>query len=241
MQTSQSPANEVSLQISQALAAHLKYSPEQLEAIESSEPLIAAKDRCLSAVYHATGNIPLWVNDNGPTERAAIARTYLHAAATEGLRPEDYETEEIGRLWSSLNTQDLALLDTLITYNLLLYAHDVSYGQLESHSTNPKIFFDTGRQDFDPLVAIKSIIAAPDLTAYLAALPPSHQHYKALKNALKTYRADRRSGRLEVDTRPARPCVQAKSTPACRPSASGFTSPAIWKKLTSQTPITTSP
>lgn len=187
-QTSLGPANEVSLQISQALAAHLKYSPEQLEAIESSEPLIAAKDRCLSAVYHATGNIPLWVNDNGPTERAAVARNYLHAAATEGLRPEDYKTGEIDRLWSSLNTQDLALLDILITYNLLLYAHDVSYGQLESHSTNPKIFFDTGRQDFDPLLAIKSIIAAPDLTAHLAALPPSHQHYKALKNALKTYR-----------------------------------------------------
>jgi L,D-transpeptidase YcbB len=184
----QDPANEVSLQISQALAAHLKYSTEQLEAIESFVPLIASRDRCLSAVYHATGNIPLWVNDNGPSERAAIARSYLHAAAAEGLRPEDYGVEEIDRLWSSLDSQDLALLDTLLTYNLLLYAHDVSYGQYESYSTNPKIFFDTGRQDFDPLRTIKSIIADPDLTAHLATLPPTHQHYRALKDALRTYR-----------------------------------------------------
>lgn len=181
-------AAEVSLQISQALATHLKYSPEQLQAIQSSTPVIASKDRCLSTVYHATGNMPLWVTDNGPSERAAIAIDFIRAAATEGLRPEDYGIEEIARLWSSKNTADLALLDTLITYNLLLYAHDVSYGQLESLIANPKIFYDTGRQDFDPITTAKTLIAAPDLAAYLASLPPSHQHYRALKAALQTYR-----------------------------------------------------
>lgn len=181
-------ATDVSLQISQALAAHLKYSPEQLQAIESTSPVIASMDRCLSTVYHATGNIPLWVTDSGPTERAALAVNFLRAAATEGLRPEDYATVEITRLWPSKNTADLALLDTLITYNLLLYAHDVSYGQLESHAANPRIFYDTGRQDFDPITTTKTLIAAPNLSAYLASLPPSHQHYKALKTALQSYR-----------------------------------------------------
>lgn len=181
-------AAEVSLQISQALATHLKYSPEQLQAIQSPPPVIASKDRCLSTVYHATGNTPLWVTDNGPSERAAVAIDFIRAAATEGLRPEDYGLEEITRLWSSKNTADLALLDTLITYNLLLYAHDVSYGQLESLIANPRIFFDTGRQDFDPITTAKTLIAAPDLAAYLASLPPSHQHYQALKAALQTYR-----------------------------------------------------
>lgn len=181
-------ATEISTQLSLELATHLKYTQEDLRNKPSSAPLIASRDRCLAKIYHATGDKPLWVDDNGPTKAAAVAFNALLAAESEGLVPSDYKTGEIGRIWSSKSIPDLALLDTLLTYNLLLYAHDVSYGQLESHATNPKIFFDTGRQDFDPLAAARAIFTAPDLAAHLANLPPAHQHYKALREALKTYR-----------------------------------------------------
>ncbi len=187
-------APDISAQLSQALAIHLKYTPDELRAAESPIPLkspiplIASQDRCLATIYHATGDKPLWVNENGPTARAATAFSYLRAADTEGLVPADYKAEEIANLWSSRNIPDLALLDTLLTYNLLLYAHDVSYGQLESYATNPNILQDTGRQDFDPLITAQTIFAATDLAEYLASLPPGHQHYKSLKIALKTYR-----------------------------------------------------
>ena len=182
-------ADEVSLPISRELLNHIKYTPEQFQALAPPGPLIASKDLCLAAVYHAAGNQPIWVADNGPTERAAIALRFLQSAAEEGLHPEDYAIPEIIRLWPLRNPEDLALLDTLLTYNLLLYAHDVSYGQLESRSANPTIFHDTGRQDFDPLATMRSIVAAPDLAAHLATLPPAHRHYRALKTALQKYRA----------------------------------------------------
>ncbi|MDP3479235.1 MAG: L,D-transpeptidase family protein [Desulfoprunum sp.] len=187
-------ATDISVQLSQALATHLKYTPDELRGVESPIPLkspiplIASQDRCLATIYHATGDKPLWVSDSGPSARAAVAFGYLQAAETEGLVPADYKTEEIAKLWSSKNIPELALLDTLLTYNLLLYAHDVSYGQLESYATNPNILQDTGRQDFDPLITAQTILAATDLSEYLASLPPAHQHYKALKEALKTYR-----------------------------------------------------
>lgn len=181
-------AAEVSLPISRELLGHIKYSPEQLQTMEPPRPLIAAKDFCTAAVYHAVGNLPIWVTDDGPTERASIALRFLQSAAEEGLRPEDYAVPEIIRLWPLRSPGDLALLDTLLTYNLLLYAHDVSYGQLESHSANPKIFHDTGRQDFDPVAAMQVIVAVPDLATHLASLPPVHQYYRDLKAALKKYR-----------------------------------------------------
>ncbi len=181
-------ATEISNQLEQALAAHLKYTPEELRTVLSPTPLIASPDRCLATIYHAMGDKPLWVSDTGPTERAEVALKYLQAADAEGLVPSDYKTEEIAKLWPSKNIPDLALLDTLLTYNLLLYAHDVSYGQLGSYTTNPNILMDTGRQDFNPLITAQNMLAADDLEQYLASLPPSHQHYKALREALKTYR-----------------------------------------------------
>ena len=181
-------ANEVSLQISGALARLIKYSPEQLQVQQADKPLIADRDRCLAAVYHFSGNTPIWVTDDGPTERAAVVLKYLQAAAEEGLNPDDYGISEMAVLWPARGAGDLARLETLLTYELLLYAHDVSYGQLQSHSVAPRIFHDTGRQDFDPVAVMKAIIDATDLDAHLASLPPAHQHYQALKTALRTYR-----------------------------------------------------
>lgn len=181
-------ASEVSLQISRAISGLIRYTPEQLQAQQPGKPLIANRDLCLAAVYRLSGNTPLWVTDDGPTERAAVALKYLRAAEEEGLNPDDYGVSEMAVLWPARGAGDLARLDTLLTYELLLYAHDVSYGQLQSHSVNPRIFHDTGRQDFDPVAVMKSIIAATDLDVHLASLPPAHQHYQALKAALATYR-----------------------------------------------------
>jgi len=181
-------AGEVSLQISRELARHIVFSPEQLQSLQPKGPLVANRDLCLATVYHQTGNTPLWVTDNGPTERADIILKYLQAAADDGLNPEDYGVSEMAVLWPARGAKDLARLDSLLTYSVLLYAHDISYGQLESHRTNPRIFHDTGRQDFDPVAVIKAMVAATDLDAHLASLPPAHQHYRALKKALATYR-----------------------------------------------------
>ena len=181
-------ATDLSEELSKALASHIKYSVEQLQSIDSAEPLIASRDRCLATIYHGTGSMPLWVTESGPTPRGTIVFDLLRDAGNEGLVPADYQTEEIGELWNSRDVSDLAQLDALLTYNLLRYAHDVSYGQLGSYALNPNILADTGRQDFDPLSTAQMILAAPNLSEYLASLPPAHQHYASLREALKTYR-----------------------------------------------------
>jgi len=181
-------ATDQSEELSKALASHIKYSVEQLQSIDSAEPLIASRDRCLATIYHGTGAVPLWVTESGPNPRGIIVFDLLRDAGNEGLVPADYQTEEISKLWNSLDVSDLAQLDALLTYNLLRYAHDVSYGQLGSYALNPNILADTGRQDFDPLSTAQMILAAPNFSEYLTSLPPAHQHYASLREALKTYR-----------------------------------------------------
>ena len=51
------------------------------------------------------------------------------------------------------------------------------------------VLAEAGNADFEPLSSMEKVLAAPDLGAYLASLPPAHRHYRDLKAALKTYRA----------------------------------------------------
>jgi L,D-transpeptidase YcbB len=171
-----------------ALNEQLSCLQLDLFTMDGQRPTIENRDFCLSSVYREMGPHPLWVDMTGPGETAAVIIDRLRRSYREGLDPEDYEVPLIETYWSSRQPEDLARLDTLLTYNLIKYIHDVSFGQLKLHRADPKLFAEAGNTGFDPAQAIRIVRTIPDLGAYLDTLPPQHHYYVRLKKALEQYR-----------------------------------------------------
>ncbi|MGB3209510.1 MAG: L,D-transpeptidase family protein [Desulforhopalus sp.] len=168
--------------------------PMELLKKNHESPVIAIEELCLSTVYNGTGGQPLWVTPDGPTINAAIILSHLINSYEEGLNPDNYKVKEMLALWPLRSMGNLAKLDTLLTYNLVKYIHDVSHGQLKPHSADPALFAEAGDENFDPLRTIEIVLATLDLDKYLTDLPPSHSHYTSLRSALKKYRDLEASG-----------------------------------------------
>jgi len=173
--------------LAKAMADHLQCYPVEMLSFEKQKPIIIKKSVCLAVIYNELGAEPLWVSKEGPGERAAIILKYLKNAGNEGLDPADYQVKKIERQWADLSRTSLAELDTLLTYNMLKYTHDVSYGQLKPYMVNPKLFAEAGERGFDPLKMVETIRKTEDLEAFFQSLPPQHGQYKGLKKALVQY------------------------------------------------------
>ncbi len=177
---------------------HLECYPVELLNFKNQEPSIVREDLCLATIYHELGEKPLWVSENGPGVQAEIILKYLKTADSEGLSPGDYQVEKIETLWSNSNLESLAKLDTLLTYNVLKYIHDVSYGQLKPYMVNPELFPEAGERNFDPLAMVERLLATDDFDDFFQSLPPHHRQYKGLKKALRYYDGLKYSGQWQA-------------------------------------------
>ena len=181
-------------ELQKAMLAQLNCYPMELIDFHKQKPLIDSKEFCLATIYHEKGAQPLWVTADGPGRKAMVIADFLKRADTEGLDPADYEISEIVELWQSAKPDDLARLDTLLTYNVVKYIHDMSYGQLKFRTSEPSLFAEAGNTDFDPVKAVETVRSEIDLTSYLSGLAPSHRYYKDLKNALIQIKATPENG-----------------------------------------------
>lgn len=181
-------AAEVNNNLLEAMTEHLACYPVELLDFKRQKPLIATKDICLSTIYHETGGRPFWVTNSGPNKRAGDILEHLLNSFREGLNPEDYEVTALQNLWYSQEPKDLARLDTLLTYNLVKYIHDLSYGQLKFRTSEPELFAEAGDDTFNPVASVETALAADDIGRYLDELPPQHHYYQSLRVALSHYR-----------------------------------------------------
>ncbi len=177
-----------------AMSKHLVCHPLELMSLEKQELAVASRDLCLASVYHQTGLCPLWVTPAGPRPGASVVLDFLLKAEAEGLDPQNYEVDQISALFTAHQPDALARLDTLLTFNLIKYIHDVSRGQIKPRNADPALFAEAGDINFEPLDTIEKVQSTPDLAGYLAGLPPAHAHYTKLKKALKAYRAIEKAG-----------------------------------------------
>jgi murein L,D-transpeptidase YcbB/YkuD len=180
-----------------AMSMHLSSFAIQEADLDKQEIPITNKNLCLAAIYNAAGMKPLWVTEKGPGKKAAIIRQFLENAETEGLRPSDYNVAGIKFLWESDKPEHLAQLDTQLTINLIKYTHDVSHGRILPFKTDPELFAEAGDKHFKPVLEVEQALAAQGLAGYLASLPPSHVHYRRLREALQFYRKIAKSGGWE--------------------------------------------
>jgi len=176
------------LQIAEEINRHLGCQTIDLVKLQDNKPLLASRDICLSRIYQQNNAQPLWVSAKGPGYKARIIFEHLQNSEKHGLDPLRYKVREIRQLWNSKHAGDLARLDTLLTYNLVHYIHDISYGQLNPSVANPQLFPEAGYRDFNPVIAIQQAQIARDIKGYLDQLPPQHIHYASLKAALEKYR-----------------------------------------------------
>lgn len=191
-------ADETALDpLASAMAEYLECYPLELLTLKDQLPSASSQNLCLATIYHKKGLSPLWVTSQGPGSRAAIILDALANAHEEGLDPADYEVKQMRGLWNSLEPSSLAHLDTLITFNLIKYIHDVSRGQIKVRYMDPILFAEAGDVDFDPLATVDESLGVSDLSLYLASLPPAHRHYTDLKKALKIYHNLARQGGWE--------------------------------------------
>jgi murein L,D-transpeptidase YcbB/YkuD len=179
--------------IKEAMIEYLICSPVDIVSLKQQQPIVTQKSLCLSTIYDGVKDFPLWVGVNGPLENGWIIVNNLRNSAVHGLNPEKYNINTILDLLPSQNAADLARLETLLSYGLVMYMHDLNHGQLEPRQSDPELFAEAGSYDFNPLEAIQNCLAADDLHNFLESLAPQHDYYKGLQSALEHYR------RLEAD------------------------------------------
>ena len=207
--------------LASAMAEYLECYPLELLTFKNQLPSATSQNLCLATIYHKKGLSPLWVTSQGPGSRAAIILDTLSNSHEDGLDPADYGVKQMTDLWTSLAPSSLARLDTLISFNLIKYIHDVSRGQIKLRYLDPILFAEAGDVDFDPIATVDESLAVSDLAGYLASLPPAHRHYTDLKQALKTYRILARQGGWE----------KIPSGKTIRPGDVDHRIPAIIKRL----------
>ena len=110
------------------------------------------------------------------------------------MDPEDYQVNEIEDMWRDSSADSLAKLDTLLTYNVVKYIHDVSFGQLKPYFYDPKLFPEAGDRAFDPAATILQLLEAEDLDSAMREFPPESIQYAGLRKGLADYRSIQEQG-----------------------------------------------
>lgn len=174
-------------ELSGAIAEYLQNLPPQVGQLDEDLPTFPTRDLCLTAIYDRDAAKPLWVDNQGPIEKATIILNTLTHCYKDGLDPKEYDVERLLQLWSAKDVDDLVELDASLSYSLLKYMHDISYGRLKPSVSDPILFAEAGEKRFNPVTAAKRALAASDLRLFLAGLPPQHYHYRGLKTGLAHY------------------------------------------------------
>src|SRR5581483_11955760 len=141
----------------------------------------------LRTLYGEHGDTPLWTAGADAATRTAVLAATFGDAGSHGLDPAAYHVSGIERRRGTGDPVVAAELDVLLTDALLRYAVDVHVGRAAPTRRGPEV--DVPPRSLDPLAAVREAAAAPDLRAWLEALPPQHAEYARLRALLARYRA----------------------------------------------------
>ncbi|WP_163340073.1 murein L,D-transpeptidase [Desulfopila sp. IMCC35008] len=188
----QLPANGNTLQIRKAMTKYLVCSPLKTVDITPTKSIVNNRALCLSTIYLSVNNYPLWVDEEGPTEAGWAIVHHLQNSSDHGLNPRKYEIEQIKDVLPSQTPEDLAQLETLLTFGLVKYLYDL-HGEkdLPISSEAGRMIGETNnsKNSFDPVTLIKKCLEAVDFFTFLKNQAPSHYHYKGLQESLRLYQS----------------------------------------------------
>lgn len=200
------PAALVALDLA-SLKAALKPLPETGAASEAEQEFRAALDalqafdlRVEKAVaeavvsHYAKHPQFVWVDANGPTERAGRVLDLLDRAEEYGLNGSDYSvskprlaqaSDEEGR---SRRLQEMLRFELALSAKALRYARDAHMGRVDPNKLSG--FHDFKPKAMDPGVVLGILTGSGSPERYLQSLHPQNEEFAALKAELARLRAE---------------------------------------------------
>lgn len=152
-------------------------------------------DHCaeVQQFYEASGYTLAWIRNSRPTPQALQLIAVLQDAASQGLRPEDYDgphwsgrLAKLNGLQSHLAASDEALFDVDLTASVMRYVSDLYRGRVDVQQLEYGL--DNKHSDLDVAEFLRQrLIHASDVETVLAQLEPSFPAYRRTVDALKTY------------------------------------------------------
>jgi murein L,D-transpeptidase YcbB/YkuD len=134
--------------------------------------------------YSVPDQKPLWVDQNGLTERGKAVIAEIKNADDYGLRSADYALPKTGGFSASdPNKADwLADAEITVSYAVLDYANDARGGRIKPQQLSENL--DPSLALPDPSEVIESIAIRSDPAAYLRSFQPDQPQFEALRQKL---------------------------------------------------------
>jgi murein L,D-transpeptidase YcbB/YkuD len=180
----------------------------------------------LQSAYASHGFTPLWSSAHAATPQATELVEALRTADRVGLRPADYEADQLLRHLVDLAAADADdeawdLFDLGLSIALLGYIHDLHFGRIDPQDVGLALMVDRGRFDLAP--ALLRLSAAANVAEEVRSVEPSFQHYQLLKDELLRYE--------ELALRPDLTALPALPSKSVKPGESYAGAPALRRLL----------
>jgi murein L,D-transpeptidase YcbB/YkuD len=179
-----------------------------LASILGGQPPIPVGDKTWTAVrdfYALRSGAPAWVADE-VTPKAKDAIRVLQLAHEHGLDLDHYHAADLEARRQTLKdvkkdaanrAEVFADFDTRLTTALMMMGHDVAIGRSTPHKSAWK-----ARREMPDLAGTLNTAVSGDMTAWLAAIQPTHPEYEALRQALIDLEGLREQGGLPTPSTP---------------------------------------
>ena len=158
---------------------------ENLSAKFRSEPADRKKDHgALVSFYTDRSFKPLWVTEDGLTDKALAIISGIADADEFGLDSKDYDLPDPqgSKSYDGYPAMWLANTELILSYAFLAYARHARGGQIDPSKLSR--YIDQNPPLLDPLVLIEAIEKTATPKSYLAELHPKHPQFVRLKKAL---------------------------------------------------------
>ena len=152
--------------------------------------------------YGARHFEPIWLDETATGQVAFSApaekiRTLFAAAASEGLRPQDYLTPELDVSAVGNDPAKMAALETAFSRATMRYATHIYTGRIVPGSISKT--FDVTPKRLDEGALLVQLATSPDPVTVLTALEPTHPEFRALKAALASFDETQTDRPVQID------------------------------------------
>ncbi len=145
---------------------------------------------------------PAWIENASPRPQMEALTAALRNAYREGLDPELYNVTVLEQrraeasrgflTQKGFDPKEAGALDVWLTYLYMKYASDLADGLSDLASADPN--WKIKAEKFDPLAHLERAVEANRIQESLEELTPHASEYRALRDALATYRELEKSG-----------------------------------------------
>lgn len=142
------------------------------------------EDGALVEFYANDAYKPVWVTNNGLTERAKTAMKELAHAGDYGLRARDYELPKLKTVPAdeTISVEQLAEAEFLLSHSVLAYVRDARGGRMPAGSVSRNL--DPTLDLADPLAVMEKLAHLDDVSEYLRSFHPQHPQFEALRQVM---------------------------------------------------------